>query len=125
VTNRPGGAGGTLNLDLVAARILMVGTYVSVALVSIGVVLMLANGISPLDEAPPLDPSSIVADILSLEPAGFLWLGLLVIIATPSLRVVASLVGYADGRDWRMVAVSVGILAVIATSVVLALGLQG
>ncbi len=118
-------AAGSGGLDLVVARILLYGTYVSVLLVAIGVVLMLAAGISPLDDAPPLDISAIPADIVALDPAGFLWLGLLAVIATPSARVIASLVGYAQGRDWQMVAVSVGILTVIATSVLLALRLGG
>ena len=125
MTGRPDRARSAANLDLVVARILMIGTYISVVLVAVGVILMLATGISPLDAAPSLDLSRIVADIVALEPAGYLWLGLLAVIATPSARVVASLVGYADGRDWQMVAVSIGILAVIATSVVLALGLGG
>lgn len=125
MTGRPDRARSAANLDLTVARILMTGTYISVVLVAVGVILMLATGISPLDPAPSLDLSRIVADIVALEPAGYLWLGLLAVIATPSARVVASLVGYADGRDWQMVAVSIGILAVIATSVVLAIGLGG
>lgn len=118
-------AAGSGGLDLVVARILLYGTYLSVLLIAIGVVLMLAAGISPLDDAPPLDVSAIPADIVALDPAGFLWLGLLAVIATPSARVIASLVVYARGRDWQMVAVSVGIITVIATSVLLAVGLEG
>lgn len=90
------------------------------ASLAVGVGLMFAAGRSPLDPGyPGLDPTRLPADLLRLDPGGFLWLGLLAAMATPAARVVASLVGYAQGREWRMVAVSVAVLAVIAASVVL------
>ena len=111
----------TRRLELVVAHILQWGIGVSVALVAIGVALMLIDGISPLDPTfPPFDPRVVVAQMLALEPAGFLWLGLALTIATPSVRVAASLVGYLRQGDRRMVLVSLGILAVIALSIVIA-----
>jgi len=111
----------TRRLELAIARILQWGIGVSVALVAIGVGLMLVDGISPLDPTfPPFDPRVVVAEMLALEPAGFLWLGLALTIATPSVRVAASLVGYLRQGDHRMALVAVGILAVIALSVVVA-----
>ncbi len=102
-------------------RLLISMTYVAVALLVIGVILMLVNGISPLDTAPTLDPSMIGTDILSLQPVGFLWLGLIVVLATPIVRVAVAGIGYAVDRDWVMVLVAVGILCVIAIGVATAL----
>jgi len=114
-------ADATRRLELVVARILQGGIAVSVALVAIGVGLMLLDGISPLDPTfPPFDPRVVVAQMLALEPAGFLWLGLALTIATPSFRVAASLAGYLRQGDRRMALVALGILAVIALSVVVA-----
>lgn len=125
MTDRSRPAAAPRDLDRAIARVLMAGTYVSVVLLAVGVVLMLLAGISPLDAAPSLDPATILADIATLQPAGFLWLGLIAVIATPTARVVASLLGYGLARDWTMVAVSIGILAVIVASVMLAVGLEG
>ncbi len=107
------------DLDRSIARVLVGGTYLSVGLLAVGVVLMAAAGISPLDPAPPFSLAQIPADIASLEPAGFLWLGLVVAIATPLARVAASLVGYVAGGERRMALISVAILVVIGIGVVL------
>jgi uncharacterized membrane protein len=107
-------------LERSIARLLSGGTYLAIALLVIGFGLMLANGISPLDTAPPFDVRQIPADILALRPTGFLWLGLIVVIATPSSRVVASLIGYARAGERPMVIVATAILVVIAISVIIA-----
>ena len=107
-------------LEKSIARLLSGGTYLAIALLVIGFVLMLVNGISPLDVAPPFDVRQIPADIAALRPTGFLWLGLIVVIATPSSRVVASLIGYHRSGERRMVIVAIAILVVIAISVVIA-----
>jgi uncharacterized membrane protein len=112
------------DLDLVIARLLTIGTYVSIGLLVVGVALMVATGTSPLAEDQPFDPRRILSDILALRPAGFLWLGLVVVIATPSARVTASLIGYLRRGDRVMAVVSVLILCVIALSVALAVGTE-
>ena len=101
-------------------RLLVGATYLAVALLLVGVVLMATQGISPLADAPSFQPGAIVADVVALQPTGFLWLGLLVVIATPISRVLVALVGYARTGDRLMVAVSIGILAVITIGVVVA-----
>jgi uncharacterized membrane protein len=103
--------------ERVAGRLLIVVTYLSVALLAVGLVLMLANGISPLDAAPPLDLTTIVAQLASLDPAAFLWIGLLTVIAAPIGRVIVSGINYSRADDRLMVAVSIGILVVIAVGV--------
>ncbi len=114
-----------LDLDVRVGRILMAGTYLSVGLVAAGVVLMVVAGISPLDAAPSLEPGRIVGDIVAGRPEGYLWLGLCTIIATPAIRVAASLAAYGSRRETSMAIVSLAILAVIGASVVLAIGLAG
>ena len=117
-TGRPG-----RDLERSIARLLTGGTYLSIGLMAVGVVLMLANGISPLAPAPPFDPASIPADIVALRPVGFLWLGLLAILATPLARVAASGIGFAVGGERQMALVSVAILVVIALGVLVGVGL--
>jgi hypothetical protein len=103
----------------------MVGTYLGVALISAGVALMLARGISPLDPPPPLAAVDIPGAAAAIRPEALLAVGLLGIILTPSARVTASLVGYVRDGEKRMALISLAILGVIALSVVLALGLEG
>jgi uncharacterized membrane protein len=112
-------------LDRSIARLLAIGTLASVALLGIGVVLLFTAGIAPLAGAPPFEPSRLVDDIAALRPAGFLWLGLVVVVATPTSRVVASLVGYLRRGERAMAVVAVLILVVLLASVGLAVGFEG
>lgn len=102
-------------------RLLIGMTYVAVALLVVGVVLMGAAGISPLAGGPPFDPAAISAELLAGTPAGFLWLGLLAVIATPIVRVIGAAIAYGSTAQWTMVGVSAAILVVIALGVALAL----
>jgi uncharacterized membrane protein len=101
-------------------RLLIAITYVSVGLLAIGFALMIANGISPLDPGPPLDIAALGAQLAALDPAGYLWLGLLAVIAAPVGRVIVAAVSYGRDADWTMVAISIGILAVIVVGVAIA-----
>ncbi len=116
---------GSLGLERTIARLLSIGTYVAIALLVVGLALMVAAGIGPLSGGPDFDPGRLIADLGALQPAGFIWLGLVVVVATPSARVVASLVGYARRGERAMVIVAGLILIVISASVALANGLEG
>jgi uncharacterized membrane protein len=106
--------------DRFIGRLLIAVTYLAVALLSAGVVLLFANGISPLAGGPPLDLGRVAADLAALAPAAFLWLGILAVIATPLSRVIAAAVGFARLGDRWMVGVAVAILVVIALGIVTA-----
>lgn len=56
------------------------------------------------------------------SPASFLDLGILLLIATPVLRVFGSLVEFAAKRDWRYVFVTSVVLTILAISVVFGKG---
>ena len=98
-------------------RLLIGLTYVATALLLVGVLLMLASGISPLSGGPRLDLASLPIDLATLTPAGFLWLGLLAVIATPIARVVAAAIAYARAGDRGMVGVALAILVVIGIAI--------
>lgn len=97
----------------------------AISLLAIGLALMVGRGIGPLAGGPRFDSSRLVDDLASLRPAGFLWLGLLVVVATPALRVAAALGGYLRGGERTMALVAGLILLAIGASVGLALGLEG
>jgi uncharacterized membrane protein len=106
-----------IDFEAAIGRLLIVLTYVAVTLLVIGVALLAGLGLSPLSGGPRLDLARLPADIAALAPQGFLWLGLLAVVATPITRVVAAAVGYGRTGDRAMVLVAVAILAVIAVSV--------
>jgi uncharacterized membrane protein len=112
--------GRVFDAERTIGRLLIAMTYVSVALMAVGLVLMFGQGISPLDSGPPLDPADLVAQLTGLQPAGYLWLGLLIVIAAPIARVVLAATAYARDRDRTMVMVSIAILVVLAVAVAVA-----
>ena len=111
------GRAGAMQAERLIGRLLTGVTYVSVALLLVGVGLLIAAGISPVSGGPGMDPARLVSDLLGLKPAGFLWLGLLAVIAAPVTRVSVALVAYIRDEDWMMVGVSTAILLVIATAI--------
>jgi uncharacterized membrane protein len=70
-----------------------------------------------LSGGPAFDARRLVDDVLAARPAGVIWIGLLVVVATPSARVAASLIGFARRGDRAMVAIASLVLIVIAVSV--------
>jgi uncharacterized membrane protein len=110
-------------LERSIARLLAAATYGSVAVLVVGTALMLASGVPPLGSGPRFDVRQIGADLVHLRAAGFLWLGLVAVVATPAIRVAVSLIGYLRRGERSMALVAILILAVIALSVTLAIGL--
>jgi uncharacterized membrane protein len=106
-----------IDFERAIGRMLIVLTYVAVALLVVGVALMAAQGVSPLSGGPPLDIRRLLGDVARFTPEGFLWLGLLAVIATPISRVVAAGIGFARAGDRALVVVAMAILVVIALSI--------
>ena len=114
-----------MRLEQSIARLLTGGSYAAIALLAIGFGLMLVDGIGPLTRGPAFDITTIPGDVAAFRPNGFLWLGLIVVLATPASRVLASLIGYARRGERRMSLVAALILLVIGLSVVVATRLEG
>jgi uncharacterized membrane protein len=114
-----------VDLEQSIARLLAIGTYASIALLGVGVALMFATGIGPRSGGPTFDPRTLVADVAAFRPAGFLWLGLLAVVATPAARVLASLVGFERRGERTMMLIAGLILVVIACSVTIATITEG
>ena len=90
-------------------------------LLAAGTLGFVAAGVAPLaPDWPKLDPGRLPGDLVALRPEALLWLGLMTAIATPLLRVGASLVGFLSAGERRMVAIATGVLAVVALAIVVA-----
>lgn len=101
-------------LDRVVSRVIAGGLVVAILLLLTGAALALAGrGPSPSTIA---DISDIPRALAALEPAGFLDLGLLMLLATPVARVTALAVGFGIAKSWFFCSISVLVLALIALS---------
>ncbi len=114
-------------LEAAIGRLLVAGTWLAMALILIGVLLMLAGGIDPLTRSgiPSFDLSRIPADLVALRPGGFLWAGIALIVTLPVGRVAVAGLGFLAARDGRLTLVSVLVILVVVVSIAAALGLEG
>ena len=126
VGRRPG-VDAAPGIETVVARLLTVGTYLAIGLVLVGVVGMLRDGIAPLDHVafPPFDLRQIPAEMLALEPAGFLWAGIVLVMCLPIGRVIVAGIGFLRVGDRRLALVSAGVVLVVFASIAAAIGLGG
>ena len=126
VGRRPG-VDAAPGIETAIARLLTVGTYLAIGLVLVGVVGMLRDGIDPLGHAafPPFDLRQIPAEMLALEPAGFLWAGIVLVMCLPIGRVIVAGFGFLRVGDRRLALVSAGVVLVVFASIAAAIGLGG
>ena len=125
-TSVPGSAraGAAFGLESLIARLLVVGLWLAMGLILVGVALMLATGTDPFDHGaiPPFDLAQIPSEMLALQPAGFLWAGIVLIVALPVGRVMVAGVGFLAVHDRRMALISLLVLLVVLASIVAAIG---
>jgi uncharacterized membrane protein len=86
--------------------------------VAIGSALLVGSVTSPTSAGPPLSLGALPADLLALRPAGFLWLGIIGVLATPGLRVLRALLGFWRRGERSMAVVALAVLVVIAIGVI-------
>jgi uncharacterized membrane protein len=89
-------------LEVVLGRVLLAGVLVSSACLAVGLIMWMAGGY-------PIAANRVLAA------------GLIVLMATPILRVVVSLVEYLRMRDWLFAATTIVVLAVLMGAVAVAL----
>ena len=104
-------------IERMVSRVLKAGIAIAVALMAVGLVLSvfdkegLPSHVVPLADLPAL--------LGHLDPAAYLSLGLIVLIATPFVRVAGSIIAFARERDLRYVLITAVVFAVMCLSVVL------
>jgi uncharacterized membrane protein len=101
------------------AYLLLGGVVLSLALMCTGYGLLAARKQLGHDAWLPL--SAIVPRTMSGDPRGILDLGVLVLLATPTLRVMASIVLFAAAGQTRRALVESGVLVLLAASLGIAL----
>ena len=107
-------------LEDVLARVLRWGVVASVALIAAGTAAAFAGdaawGLHPGTAAPPPDLPGILAGLAEMRGDAWIRLGLLVLIATPVLRVAVSAAAFAARRERLWTAIALFVLAVLVAS---------
>jgi uncharacterized membrane protein len=127
----PDSDAGARRMELVISYLLRVGVIASVAIIIFGVVVMFARHPIYLTSATELDrlvsPGAAfphtLADVWAMfgefHGRAIVTLGLLVLIATPVLRVAASVVLFAIQKDWTYTLITAVVLSLLVLAQVL------
>lgn len=105
--------------------VLTVGVLVSASLIAVGFASSFAVGWqgslagAGSTAARPTDFGTMAAGLGALRPVAIVQLGLVVLVATPVLRVAASVAAFALEGDRLYAAITVAVLAILLTSIFL------
>jgi uncharacterized membrane protein len=103
------------DLNEVVHRLLIVGLIISTLFMLSGIILDLVLG----RQAPTVIPDlrEVFTRIAVFRPSGFLSLGLLVLIATPIIRVIGSTIVFVYERDWRFAGITFLVFLIVLFSI--------
>lgn len=104
-------------LNEVVRSMLIVGLSVSTVILIIGLALSVVGHQSLSNHVSEL--GNLLTRVRSGAPDGFLDLGILVLIVTPVLRVVGSLIEFINKRNWRYAGISALVLSILTVSVII------
>jgi uncharacterized membrane protein len=96
--------------------VLQVGMLSSLALLIIGLVWY---ALAPSGTDFTMGPAEAFKATISGDPVGLICLGIMLLIATPLLRILVTLGTFLKLRDWKFVAISLTVLLVIATAILI------
>jgi len=108
------------NLNDMVHGVLVVGLLVSTVflLAGLGLSLWRTGGLP----ATVVGPGEALRGLAALRPVAFLSLGLMVLMATPAIRVLGSVIVFLWERDWRYAGITMLVLSVMIASVLLGRG---
>ena len=118
-----------IDVNSIVSKVLRYGVIVSAAVIAIGVLLLvigtrtpnypdsLTNLIQANYGRPSLNLYSLLYGVVHLKGGYLIQLGLLILLATPLIRVATSLVLFAASRDFLYVVVTLIVLVVLILSV--------
>jgi uncharacterized membrane protein len=107
-----------IGVERMVRLVLLLGIGVSVSLMAAGVALLIVRG-QPVPSRVTI-ASELLDGLVTLQGAAYLSLGIVVLIATPFVRVGGSIIVFARERDLRYVIITAAVLAVMCLSVLLA-----
>ena len=116
----------SLTPELVISAVLRGGVLLSAAIIALGTALFFWRALTGRGGAGagtfPHTLSAALAGVAAGSPAAIIVLGLLVLLATPLLRIIVSVAIFARERDWLYVAITLLVLAILLLSFALGKG---
>jgi uncharacterized membrane protein len=121
-------------VELVISDLLRIGVVLSLAVVVIGMVMSYVNhpdylssntalrGVTDHSAVFPHTVGGAIESVGRGEGRGIVILGLLLLVATPVMRVAVSILGFVYERDWIFVVITSAVLALLLLSFVLGRG---
>lgn len=104
------------------AGVLRYGSLISSLVMAAAVVLFLLRGAPSLTPASrPDSPLVLLRRALTPEAAAMAELGILLMLLTPILRILTAATSFALQREYRYVAISLGVLVILVLSIAFAL----
>ena len=112
-----------LRMQRLISRVLMIGMALSGSLMIVGFALYAFQPSWYGAAIPPFGRNLLAGGpgAVALNPYLYLYGGILLLMCTPIVRVCIGIGGFAREKDWRYVAISTAVLAVIALSIVLSI----
>ncbi|MGZ3599298.1 MAG: DUF1634 domain-containing protein [Ktedonobacterales bacterium] len=111
--------------ELIISGVLRGGVLLSAGLIAVGVITFYVNGAWRSPTAGSTYPhtlASVWQGVLHGEPLAIISLGLLVLLATPVLRVIVSIVAFLLEGDWLYAAITTVVLLILVVSFFLGRG---
>ena len=107
----------------IVSGVLIVGVVTSATLIAIGFAASLVVGWEgslrglPATQATPTDYAAVGQGLLELRPIAIVQAGLLVLLATPVMRVLTSVFAFALEGDRLYVSITLGVLGILLLSI--------
>ena len=108
-------------MELFVSSVLRFGVIISGTLIVTGIALLWSTG----DTSSPLgilDAAWIIGGSPFLEPSHVLFIGFLVLISTPLLRILATTMAYTRMNDWIYASITGTVLLILLVSITLGIG---
>jgi uncharacterized membrane protein len=109
------------------SRVLRLGVWISASLVILGLLIatISPSSIMPLPSNPSLSDLADRVFSASFDPITLMFVGLVMLMFTPVLRVITAIFGFAVERDWRFVFVSSIVLLLLTGEIMYSIFLKG
>jgi uncharacterized membrane protein len=96
--------------------VLLGGMVISLIMMFIG---LIAYALNPNVPDIALNPIEAIRQLLQGDPIGLLSLGIMLLIITPLARILVAMAEFAKGKEWRMVAVSLIVVAIVGIAILI------
>lgn len=107
-----------MDLNRLLAYSLRVGVLVGAVLSLAGLGFWAVRGFGPVDSASGSNVGSLLASAITGNPAGIVYLGVIILIATPIFRVALSVLFFAFEKDRKYVAITLLVLGMLVFALV-------